>query len=213
MTDIISSAGAFLSDYVLIVLLLIAAVYYTVTTRGVQFRMAGQMIKLLVNSGRKANDPRDHEDSHHSISSFQAFAVSIASRVGTGNLAGVASAIAVGGPGAVFWMWVIAILGAATAFIESTLAQLFKVKGEKSFMGGPAYYILHGIHKRWWAVTFAILITLTFGLAFNSVQSNTITDAFLTSFGIEPYITGIALTLLTMLIICGGIQSIARFSQ
>lgn len=213
MKEIVGAIGAFLSDYVLIVLLLIAAIYYTVATRGVQFRMAGQMVKLLVNSGRKANDARDHEDSHHSISSFQAFAVSIASRVGTGNLAGVASAIALGGPGAVFWMWVIAILGAATAFVESTLAQLFKVKGERSFMGGPAYYILHGIHKRWWAVTFAILITLTFGLAFNSVQSNTITDAFKTSFGIDPLMTGMALTVLTLAIIWGGIQSIARFSQ
>ncbi|MDE6654182.1 MAG: alanine:cation symporter family protein, partial [Muribaculaceae bacterium] len=149
--------------------------------------MAGEMIRLLARSGHKSNDPRDKGDSHHSISSFQAFAVSIASRVGTGNLAGVASAIALGGPGAVFWMWVIAILGASTAFVESTLAQLFKVKGEKSFLGGPAYYILHGIHKRWWAVTFAVLITLTFGIAFNSVQSNTITDAFRMSFGIEPY--------------------------
>lgn len=213
MSEIVGAVGAFLSDYVLIVLLLIAAVYYTIATRGVQFRMAGQMIKLLLNSGRKANDTRDHEDSHHSISSFQAFAVSIASRVGTGNLAGVASAIALGGPGAVFWMWVIAILGAATAFVESTLAQLFKIKGDRSFMGGPAYYILHGIHKRWWAVTFAILITLTFGLAFNSVQSNTITDAFRTSFGLDPVFTGTALTVLTLVIICGGIQSIARFSQ
>lgn len=213
MTEIVSIIGAVLSDYVLIVLLLIAAIYYTVSTRGVQFGMAGEMIRLLAKSGRKSNDPRDEGDSHHSISSFQAFAVSIASRVGTGNLAGVASAIALGGPGAVFWMWVIAILGAATAFVESTLAQLFKVKGEKSFLGGPAYYILHGIHKRWWAVTFAVLITLTFGIAFNSVQSNTITDAFRMSFGIEPYLTGLALTVLTLLIICGGIQSIARFSQ
>lgn len=213
MSEIIGAIGAFLSDYVLITLLLIAAVYYTAATRGVQFRMAGQMIKLLVNSGRKSNDARDHEDSHHSISSFQAFAVSIASRVGTGNLAGVATAIAIGGPGAVFWMWVIAVLGAATSFIESTLAQLYKVKGERSFMGGPAYYILHGIHNRWWSVTFAILITLTFGIAFNSVQSNTIADAFMTSFGVQPWITGVALTVLTLVIICGGIQSIARFSQ
>lgn len=208
--EIISSIGAFLSDYVLVVLLLIAAIYFTFATRGVQFRMAGQMIKLLVRSGNRDHGP---EDSHHSISSFQAFAVSIASRVGTGNLAGVASAIALGGPGSIFWMWVIAVLGAATAFVESTLAQLYKVKGKDSFLGGPAYYILHGIHKRWWAVTFAILITLTFGLAFTSVQSNTIAGAFSTSFGIPSYITGGVLTILTLIIIFGGIQSIARFSQ
>ncbi len=213
MLDTIGQIGAFLSDNVLIVLLLIAAIYFTVATRGVQFRMAGHMIKLLANSGRRANDSRDHTDSHHSISSFQAFAVSIASRVGTGNLAGVASAIAIGGPGAVFWMWVIALLGAATAFIESTLAQLYKVRGEKSFIGGPAYYIQLGTGKRWWAVTFAVLITLTFGIAFNSVQSNTIADAFATSFGIPQYLTGISVTVLTLCIIFGGIQSIARFSQ
>lgn len=166
-TEIVTAAASVLSDWVLVPLLLAAAVAFTILTRGVQFRMAGEMLRLLAASGRRDTA----RDSHHSISSFQAFAVSIASRVGTGNLAGVASAIAIGGPGAVFWMWVIALLGAATAFAESTLAQLFKRKGAKSFIGGPAYYILHGLHNRPWAVTFAILITLTFGFAFNSVQA------------------------------------------
>lgn len=202
-----------LSNQVLVALLLFAAVWFTIATRGVQFRMAGEMVRLLVRSGRKDNDRRDHGDSHHTISSFQAFAVSIASRVGTGNLAGVATAIAVGGPGAIFWMWVIALLGAATAFIESTLAQLYKVRGKTSFMGGPAYYIQHGLGKRWWAVTFAVLITITFGIAFNAVQAQTISDAFEASFGIPEWITGVALTALTLAIIFGGIQSIARFSQ
>ena len=165
------------ADYILIVTLLAAAVVFTIWTRGVQFRMFGEMLRLLVKSGSKDNDKRDNADSRHSISSFQAFAVSIASRVGTGNLAGVALAIVVGGPGSIFWMWVIALLGAATAFIESTLAQLYKVKGEKSFLGGPAYYILHGTGRRWWAITFAVLITLTFGIAFNAVQAQTIASA------------------------------------
>lgn len=202
-----------LSNYLLIVLLLGAAIWFTVLTRGVQFRMAGEMLRLLVRSGVKDNDSRCHADSHHSISSFQAFAVSIASRVGTGNLAGVATAIAVGGPGAVFWMWVIALLGAASAFVESTLAQLYKVKGEKSFMGGPAYYILYGLKRRWWAVTFAVLITLTFGIAFNAVQSQTVSDSFYASFGIPQWVTGMVLMVLTLWIIFGGIQGIARFSQ
>lgn len=208
-TEIVTAAASVLSDWVLVPLLLAAAVAFTILTRGVQFRMAGKMLRLLAASGRRDTA----RDSHHSISSFQAFAVSIASRVGTGNLAGVASAIAIGGPGAVFWMWVIALLGAATAFAESTLAQLFKRKGAKSFVGGPAYYILHGLHNRPWAVTFAILITLTFGFAFNSVQANTIADAMHTSFALPAGWVSVALMLLTLAIICGGIQRISRFSE
>lgn len=200
-----------LSNYVLVVLLLAAAIIFTITTRGVQFRMVGEMVRVLVRSGEV--QARTHKDGGKHISSFQAFMVSIASRVGTGNLAGVATAIAIGGPGAVFWMWIIAILGAATAFVESTLAQLFKVRGPHSYLGGPAYYIQRGIGRRWWAVTFAVLITVTFGLAFNSVQSNTIAQAFERSFGIDPLWSGIALAVLAVAIISGGIQRIARFSQ
>lgn len=214
LQEIVSAVSGVLTDYIMVTVLLIVALYFTVKTRGVQFRMIGEMCRLLVRSGKKNNDSRrDDAPAHGSISSFQAFALSIASRVGTGNLAGVATAIALGGPGAVFWMWVIAILGAASAFIESTLAQLFKVKGEKSFMGGPAYYILKGLHKRWWAVTFAVLITLTFGFAFNSVQSNTVSNALLSSFAIPRGITACALSLLTLVIIWGGIQRVSRFSQ
>ena len=118
-------------SYVLIVMLLFSALYFTIKTRGMQFTMIGEMIKELINSGKKKNTKENNSDKEEkTVSSFQAFAVSIASRVGTGNLAGVATAIAVGGPGAVFWMWVIALLGATNAFIESTLAQLYKVKGK-----------------------------------------------------------------------------------
>ena len=185
MEQIIAAIGGFLSDYVLIAVLLPAAIYFTWITRGVQFTMVGRMLRLLFKSGDKVKDKGEH----HSVSSFQAFAVSIASRVGTGNLAGVATAIAVGGPGAVFWMWIIALLGASSAFVESTLAQLFKVRGRKSFMGGPAYYIQKGIGSRVWAVTFAVLITVTFGLAFNSVQANTISQAFSNTFDIDACLT------------------------
>lgn len=206
---IASAIASVLSDYTLVPLLLAAAIYFTVATRGVQFRMAGEMIRLLLGSGRIDGG----RSGGKSISSFQAFAVSIASHVGTGNLAGVASAIAIGGPGAVFWMWVIALLGAASSFAESTLAQLFKIRGKGSYMGGPAYYILKGLHNRAWAVTFAILITLTFGFAFNSVQSNTIAGAFNTSFGIDHvWVAGI-LAVLTLIIIWGGISRISRFSE
>lgn len=214
LQNIVNAVSGVLTDYVLVGVLLAAAVFFTIATRGVQFRMVGEMLRLLVRSGKRDNDKRRNDaPTHGSISSFQAFAMSIASRVGTGNLAGVASAIALGGPGAVFWMWVIAILGAASAFVESTLAQLFKVKGDKSFMGGPAYYILKGLHKRWWAVTFAVLITLTFGFAFNSVQSNTISDALASSFAVPREATAWALCLLTLAVICGGVQRISRVSE
>lgn len=214
LQNAVNAVSGVLTDYVLVTVLLIVAVVFTVRNRGVQFRMSGEMLHLLVRSGKRDNDRRQNDaPAHGNISSFQAFALSIASRVGTGNLAGVASAIALGGPGAVFWMWVIAILGAASAFVESTLAQLFKVKGDKSFRGGPAYYILKGLHKRWWAVTFAVLITLTFGFAFNSVQSNTISDALNASFAIPREATAGVLCLLTLAIICGGVQRISRVSE
>ena len=195
-------------SYLLIVSLLFCAIYFTIKTRGVQFTMIGDMIKELAKSGKSNKD-----SSKKSISSFQAFTVSIASRVGTGNLAGVATAIAIGGPGAVFWMWMIALLGAANAFIESTLAQLYKIKGKNSFMGGPAYYIKYGIGNKLWANTFAILITITFGLAYNSVQSNTIASAVKASFGWSPMIVGIILTSMALIIICGSIHRISRFSE
>lgn len=204
---IINIIGNLLSDWLLIPMLLIAAVWFTIRTRGVQFRMVGEMCRLLI-----ARDPA--RKSRHSVSPFQAFMVSIASRVGTGNLAGVATAIVLGGPGAVFWMWVIALIGASSAFIESTLAQLFKISdGKGGFRGGPAYYILHGIGSRKWAATFAVLIAITFGLAYNSVQSNTIAEAFSTSWNIPVWVSATFVTILSMAIICGGLRSIARFSQ
>ncbi|MDE6287290.1 MAG: alanine:cation symporter family protein [Muribaculaceae bacterium] len=211
LKQIVDSIANVCSDSILVPLLLIVAVYFTIITRGVQFTMMREMLRLLVTSGKREGEKPSVE--HRGVSSFQAFAISIASRVGTGNLAGVASAIAIGGPGAVFWMWIIALLGAASAFVESTLAQLYKIKGEKSFRGGPAYYILHGLHCRPWAIVFAVLITLTFGFAFNSVQANTIADAMNESFGIPPMVVAIALTVLTMRIVCGGITRISQFSQ
>lgn len=201
-------------SYVLIVVLVFSAIYFTIKTHGVQFTMIGEMVKQLINSGEKKNlNGSKPNTQRKSVSSFQAFAVSIASRVGTGNLAGVATAIAVGGPGSVFWMWIIALLGASNAFIESTLAQLYKIKGKDSFRGGPAYYIKYGIGNKLWANTFAILISITFGLAYNSVQSNTIASAINESFGFAPWIIGVVLTILSISIICGSIQRISRFSE
>lgn len=203
----ISAINDVLWSYILIIMLLGCAIWFTFKTRFVQFRMIKEMIKLLGDSTEKTKNGEKH------ISSFQAFAVSLASRVGTGNLAGVATAIAVGGPGAVFWMWIIALLGASSAFVESTLAQLYKRRGKDSFIGGPAYYMERGLGLRWMGVFFAVLISITFGFAFNSVQSNTICVAWEGAFGFDHRIIGGILTVLTILIIFGGIQRIAKVSS
>lgn len=210
----LQSINDFLWTYIMVALLLGAGLYFTLRLGGVQYRMLGEMLRLLVKSGNAHDDEADRAlPADRKISSFQAFAVSLASRVGTGNIAGVAIAIAVGGPGAVFWMWVVAFISSANAFAESTLAQLFKVRDTNSYRGGPAYYILRGTGRRWWATTFAVLITLTFALAFNSVQSNTIAIALDSSFGWGRIAVGIVLTLLTIAIIWGGIQRIARINE
>jgi len=202
----VTAAGDFLWTYILLAVLIGCALYFTIRLRGVQFRMVGEMFRLLGDSTGK------HDGKKH-ISSFQAFAVSVATRVGTGNLAGVATAIAIGGPGAVFWMWLIALLGSASAFVESTLAQLFKQRGKHSFFGGPAYYILKGLRQPWLAALFAILICVTFGLSYNSIQSNTICNALNVAFGFNPAVVGVVLALLSLVVIFGGIHRIAKVSS
>ena len=206
LNDWISSINDVLWSYILIIMLLGCAFWFTIRSRFVQFRMIREMIRLLGDSPKKADGHEKH------ISSFQAFAVSLASRVGTGNLAGVATAITVGGPGAIFWMWIIALIGSSSAFVESTLAQLYKRRGKDSFVGGPAYYMEKGLKARWMGILFAVLISITFGFAFNSVQSNTICAAWDKAFGIDPVWMGIILTAVTLLIIFGGIHRIAKVS-
>lgn len=207
MTQWITSINDVLWTYILIIMLLGCAAWFTVKTRFFQFRMLGEMIRLLGES------PNKTKGKEHHISSFQAFMVSLASRVGTGNLAGVATAITIGGPGAVFWMWIIALLGSSSAFVESTLAQLYKVRGESSYIGGPAYYMKKGLKQPWMGILFAILIIFTFAFAFNTVQSNTICAAFEQAFQIDHTLMGIILTVLTLVIIFGGIQRIAQASS
>lgn len=205
--QLIDTTNNILWTYILIALLLGCACWFTIRTHFVQFRMLGEMIHLLGDSTARINGHEKH------ISSFQAFTLSLASRVGTGNLAGVATAITMGGPGAVFWMWIIALLGSSSAFVESTLAQLFKRKSRHSYIGGPAYYMETGLKKRWMGILFAVLITITFGFAFNSVQSNTICAAFDSAFQIRPLYMGSAITLLTLIIIFGGIHRIAKINS
>ena len=188
---------------ILVVVLALCGIWFTIRTRGVQFRLIFEAIRLLFVPTKGSKQ----------ISSFEAFNISLASRIGTGNLAGVATAIAIGGPGAIFWMWVMALIGGANAFIECTLAQLFKIRGKDSFIGGPAYYIQKGLKKRWFACVFAVAIILDFGLTNNMVQSNTISLAFTSAFGIESWWMSAILAALTLMVIFGGIQRIAKISS
>ncbi len=216
MNELITSVNDAIWGYVLIFALIGCGLWFTWRTRFVQFRMVGRMIRLLTDSAvttvEEQVKDKAVEGKRKHISSFQAFAVSVATRVGTGNLAGVASAIAIGGPGAVFWMWVIALIGSATAFVESTLAQLFKQKHKDSFIGGPAYYMQRGLHQRWMAITFAILITCQFGLSNNSIQSNTICGAMQEAFGWSPLWVGAVISVISLFIVFGGIHRIAQVS-
>ena len=197
----------FIWTYILIAMLIVIGLYFTFKTKFVQFSNIKEMFKLL-GEGTSSKDKAKEQ-----VSSFQAFCIGTASRVGTGNLAGVASAIAIGGPGAVFWMWLIALIGSASAFIESTLAQIYKVKDGDNFRGGPAYYMEKGLKKKWMGIAFSILIIICFGFAFNSVQSNTITAAFNSTFNANKLIVGIILTVLTLIIIFGGVNRIAKISS
>ncbi len=206
---LISSTNDIIWSYLLVGVLIFCAVWFTVRSGFLQFRSVPEMFRLLTERRAKSSSEKKR-----SISSFQAFAVSIASRVGTGNLAGVATAIVVGGPGAVFWMWMMALFGSASAFVESTLAQLYKRPAKDgTFIGGPAYYMERGIGKRWMGVLFAILISITFGFAFNSVQSNTICASWEFAFNIPAVWMGLILTVLTIVIIFGGIRRIAGVSS
>ncbi|MBS4189453.1 alanine:cation symporter family protein [Bacillus sp. FJAT-49705] len=193
--------------YILIAVLILLGLYFSLKSNFVQFRYFGEMFRILGDKSLISADGK------RGISSFQAFCISAASRVGTGNIAGVATAIATGGPGAVFWMWLIAFLGAASSFIESTLAQIYKVKDKDGFRGGPAYYMEKGLKKRWMGIIFAIIITFCFGLVFNSVQSNTISLAFNEAFGISRLSIGLVLAAMTAIIIFGGVKRIANVSQ
>lgn len=206
MTETLTQAITLVNDrflgYILMAALVSAGLYFTFATRFVQFVRPKEMFRLMTNG----NSKKGH------ISSFQAFSISTASRVGTGNIAGVAIAITAGGPGAVFWMWLIAVIGAASAFIESTLAQIYKVKAGAHFRGGPAYYMQTALNARKMALAFSVIITLTFAFVFNSVQSNTIAASLQNTFGVEPGWTGIILAALTAVIIFGGLHRVAKFS-
>ncbi|MFW2177801.1 MULTISPECIES: alanine/glycine:cation symporter family protein [unclassified Moraxella] len=188
---------------VLVYLLVGVGLFFTIATKGLQFRYFGHLWRLLKISHQGGKEG--------GISSFEALMTSLAARVGTGNLAGVAIAIASGGPGAVFWMWVTALVGMNTSFIESTLAQAYKEPHKDNvYRGGPAYYIAKGLHQKWLAIIFSVCLLIAFGLAFNGVQANTIALAFNQSFGIPTWAMGLILVAITTPIVFGGMKAVAR---
>lgn len=197
-------------SYVVIFGLLGVGIYFTIQTGFVQFRYVIEMVRVAFEKS-PIQQPGEKP-----ISSFKSFCIGSATRIGTGNLAGVAVAVTLGGPGAVFWMWIVALLGGATSFIESTLAQVYKTKDKDkpgAYRGGPAYYITKGLNNKWLGITVAILSAFTFGLVFSSVQSNTITAAFESAFGLNTVVAGIILVSLTGFIIYGGVHRIANVTS
>ncbi|MCY1104967.1 alanine/glycine:cation symporter family protein [Shouchella clausii] len=191
-----------ITSYFLVFSLVAVGLYLTFRSNFVQIRMFPEMFRAVTEKKERKGE----------VSAFQAFCISAASRVGAANISGVAIAITTGGPGAIFWMWVIATIGMATGFVESMLAQVYKERRDGQFRGGPAYYIEKALGKRWLGVIFALLIAVTFGFIFNSLQANTIAIAMDEAFGLNRLTVGIVIALAVGVIIFGGIRSISVFS-
>ena len=201
----LSALNDFLWGQLLIVVLIAVGVFFTVGSRFVQFRYFGRMFGVLRGG-------MHHEKGH--ISSFQALVVSVAGRVGSGNIAGVAVAITLGGPGAIFWMWVIGLMGMATSFFECSLAQLFKrAEPSGNFRGGPAYYLSYGIGQKKLAAIYSVLLLLTFGFGFNAVQAYVVATSVNSSFGVPTWATGLVMVVLLGATIFGGIKRIANVAE
>jgi len=209
--DILTELNNIMYTYILIIMLVGAGVYFTIRTRGVQFRLFGDGLKSMIA-------PKDKGENGKKVSSFQALMISTASRVGTGNIAGIATAIATGGPGAVFWMWLMALLGGASAFVESTLAQVYKVKENGAFRGGPSYYMEKALGKRWLGVLFSVLLIICFAYGFNGLQSYNMSSTleyYIADYSntVWPMAVGIVLAVATGLIIWGGTHRIGVISS
>lgn len=203
MEGIVTLANEIIWSNALIILCLGAGIYFSVVTRFLQVRYVKEMIRLLF----------DGDSSQKGVSSFQAFSIAVSGRVGTGNIAGVATAIAMGGPGAIFWMWTIAFLGASSAFIEATLGQIYKTTKDGQYRGGPAFYIEKGLGIKWYAVLFAIATLLSTALFLPGVQSNSIATSVHNAFDIPVEVTGGFITILLGLIIFGGVKRIGKVAE
>lgn len=212
LNDVILTAGDHLWTWIVVPVVVCLAVYFTIRTRAVQIRLLPEMFRVL---GDKTPVGADGEP--QSVSSFQAFCISAASRVGVGNIAGVGTAIAVGGPGAVFWMWLMALGGAASAFIESTLAQLYKIRDPDGFRGGPAYYMERGLRARWMGILFAIILVVCFPFAFSSLQANTIAASVRGTIGSDAtwinWVMGVVVASLAALVVFGGVRRIGVVTE
>ncbi|SEM76562.1 alanine/glycine:cation symporter family protein [Palleronia pelagia] len=205
MTAIVDFLNTVLWGYVLVYGLLAVGLYFTWRTGFLQFRHFAEFFRVITKSRETSDD---------GISPFQALTVSLASRVGTGNLAGVAVAIYLGGPGAIFWMWMVALVGMATAYAESTLAQLYKVRNaDEQYRGGPAFYMAKGIGSNAMGYVFSICLIVSFGLIFSAVQANSISVAMEEAFAIPKLITGLVIAALAGVVIFGGIRTIARVAE
>ena len=205
---IVSIVNDIVWNPLLVVLLVGAGLYFSFRTRFVQVRRFGLMIRSLF-----AKAERDESGKKHGISSFQAFCIALSGRVGTGNIVGVATAIALGGPGAVFWMWIIAFFGASTAFVESTLAQIFKFNHSTGYRGGPSSYIEHGLGMPRLAILFSILAIVGYGILLPTVQANGVAGALTNSFRLPSLAAGLGMAFLLALVIIGGVKSISRVAS
>lgn len=210
--DVLTKLNDIMYTYVLIIMLMGAGIYFTIKTKGVQFRLFGDGLKSLLEPKEKK------ENEGKKVSSFQALMISTASRVGTGNIAGIATAIAAGGPGAVFWMWLMALLGGASAFIESTLAQVYKIKDGGQYRGGPSYYMERALGKRWMGILFSVLLIICFAYGFNGLQAYNMSSAlqyYIPNYSdtMFPMVIGIVLAVVTGLIIWGGTHRIGFISS
>ena len=206
INDILTKINDFMYTYVLIIMLVGVGLYFTIRTKGVQFRLLGDGIKSMM-------EKTDNKEGEKKVSSFQALMISTASRVGTGNIAGIATAIAAGGSGAVFWMWLMALIGGASAFIESTLAQIYKVKKDGQYRGGPSYYMERALGKRWMGILFSVLLIICFAYGFNGLQSYNMSSAleyYIEGYAdsVYPMILGIILAVATAFVIWGGVHRI-----
>jgi len=203
MENIVNTLNSVIWSDWLVYLCLGAGLYFSIATRFLQIRHLPDMKRHLFGGG----------GSDKGLSSFQAFALAVSGRVGTGNIAGVATAIAMGGPGAIFWMWVIAFLGAGSAFAEAALAQIYKTEKDGQYRGGPAYYIEKGMGVKWYAILFAVSTILATGIFLPGVQSNSISLAMDKAFGLKPELSGIIIVIALALIVFGGVKRIGRTAQ
>ena len=206
LTAAIQAVNSWVWSPALVALCLLAGLWFSLRTRFVQVRRFGEMFRLLFGSTKK-------DGKATGISSFQAFAMALSGRVGTGNIVGVATAIGFGGPGAIVWMWIIAFFGAGSAFVEATLAQIYKEDHNGQFRGGPAYYIEKGLHSPFFGMVFAVLAAVACGIFLPPIQCNGIALSCSRSFGVDVWVVGLVVASLIALVIIGGVKRIANVAQ